>query len=238
MKPVSVLLDVDADFIVGNPDGELGDRINISGKEFGKSLRWFRKRNTRIHLIVDHHESLHHWDQEGVENALCIHVDAHHDLWRVRNKKKRGTARKGLRTKAIDCGNYLQQAMIDGIIRKVMFVPPQYSYLCSERDDIRRSLKKKISLSKVCVISWQAFQRMKTTLPKADIITIAISPEWTPKNLWPHVRDLCKELSVDPRVINAKKIEASIKWRAGIDTEANGSKFDFKFPRHCQVVSL
>ena len=233
MELDSVLLDIDADFIAGNPDGESDDEINISGKELGKGLRWFRKRNTRIHLMVDHHESLHHWDQEGVENALCIHVDAHHDLWRVWNKNKRGAVRKGLRTKAIHCGNYLQQAMIDGVISKVMFVPPQRSYLCGERDDIRMRLNKNISPSKVRVVSWQAFQRMKTTLPKADIITIAISPEWTPKNLWPHVIDLCKELSVDPRVINAKKVEACTKWRAGIDAEACGSKFDFKFPRHC-----
>ena len=222
MNYQSVLLDIDVDFMIGDKHIKPPEKAIISGKELGKKLRWFRKRNTRIYLVVDHHEALFCWDRENIENALCFHIDAHHDVWELRSRPV-----VGLRGEDIDCGNYLQQALFDGIVQKVIFVPAKDCVLVDEREDIIWRLNKKIRPSRVRVVSWNTFQKMKRSLPKADVITIAISPEWTPEILWPEIESLCTELGVNLSDIRVKKRVADKKWLYWHLLDSHSFKFPY-----------
>ena len=117
-KCSSVLLDIDADFMLDDDynysswsNERSKSKIVVSGKELGLTLKRFIKKDTDIILEIDHHESLYWWDCYAIDNALCIHVDAHHDMW---GREWSGGIYEGERG-YVDCGNYLQQALVDNI---------------------------------------------------------------------------------------------------------------------------
>lgn len=241
-----VLLDIDADFIVGNQDGDPVDKPIVTGREYARHLKRFKKRNTELHLMIDHHEALFHWDQANIYDALCIHIDAHHDLWSVPTVGDPivehclvdfRDSRRGLRTDdQIDCGNYLHQAMIDDIVGNVIYVPAPYLDLDGEMHDIKYELGNDELFSRVKVRSWNNFKKGKNRLPKADIITIAISPEWLPQDLWPEVKILAEELGIEPSVIRSRKRKATRKWRARCSPLSGRVKYDYSFPYHTRMV--
>jgi hypothetical protein len=246
---VKVLLDIDADFMVGNADGHDLGEIQITGREYGKQLKYFRRKNTEVHLMIDHHESLYYWDQAGVRNAMCIHIDAHHDMWEVPDVHEPiveehlvdfQDPRRGLRTyDQVDCGNYLHQAMIDGIVGQTIYVPAPFRKVTHERADIAyelRSSYRQNLIKKVRVKSWEAFKRSRERFPKADIITIAISPEWTPRRFWPEIADLCRELGVSDSILRTKKKKAIRKWKSDSCPGRINQQFDYKFPYQARIV--
>ena len=99
--------------------------------------------------------------------------------------------------------------------------------LVDEREDIIWRLNKKIRPSRVRVVSWNTFQKMKRSLPKADVITIAISPEWTPEILWPEIESLCTELGVNLSDIRVKKRVADKKWLYWHLLDSHSFKFPY-----------
>lgn len=242
---MTVLLDVDADFMVGNSEGYEVDEPQITGREYGRILRHFKKRATEVHVMIDHHEALYHWDQAGVMDATCIHIDAHHDMWEVPEVVEpivsrtlvnfQDDPRRGLRNQdQVDCGNYLHQAMIDGIVEKVIYVPAPFRDLGYERNDISDEIGDRTD--QVEIRPWEAFKHNRRKLPKADIITIAISPEWTPRSLWPEIRDLCTELDVPAKVLRSRKRKAVRKWNSDSSPRQTDLALDFKFPYEARII--
>lgn len=237
-----VLLDLDLDFMVDGDYGwgetvrnhrecfdkkRLWPSIRIPGKKLGKELRYFRKGRgqTKTYVMVDHHESLFWWDTHIVERGYCIHIDGHHDLWRNSIPKGRKIFSSTNR-KHIDCGNYLRQALSEKIVSKVLYVPSPYRSVNAERKQINNLLHWR-HRRRVAVRSWETFLRRKEELPQADIITIAISPEWFPRQFWVEAVDLFEELRVPAKVIDRRFIEAERKWDQLEETNSCGS---FKFP--------
>lgn len=236
-----VLLDLDVDFMLDGDygweeghthykkkDGTLLDpQIIIPGKEFGREVRYFKRRNnaTKIFLIIDHHEALYYWDTYVVERALCIHIDGHHDLWRNDIPMKSKAHNPENRT-YIDCGNYLQQAVREKMLKRVLYVPSPFRYIWNERREIQKKLPKKYH-KHVGLLSWEAFLRRKEKYPKADIITIAVSPEWFPRKYWDEAIDLCDQLGVPSKIIDRIGSEAEQKWN---DLETSGETKSFVFP--------
>lgn len=240
-----VLLDIDADFIVGNGDGDDVARPEVTGREYGRHLRHFKKQDTEVHLMIDHHESLFHWDNAGVRGATCIHIDAHHDMWDVPDVEEpivrrtlvdfQDDPRRGLRSpEQIDCGNYLHQAMIDGIVKRVIYVPSPFRDIDYEEDDIYCEMGDRAD--QVEIRTWETFKANRKRLPKADIITVAISPEWTPRSLWGEIKDLCDELGIPPKIVRAKKRKAVRKWKSKSCPAQTDLELDFKFPYVARII--
>jgi len=231
---MTTLLDVDADFMLDDDynsswcfdDVRRDSKIVISGKKLGNTLKCFKKSDTEIIFETDHHESLFWWDCYGVRDAFCIHIDAHHDMW-----YNCGVS-KGLRS-TIDCGNFLQQALADNIVKKVLFVPSMFRGIKEQREDIRCNLNRGLR-RRFRIRSWDSFSKRVHKYPKADIITICISPEWFPRQHWHHIYDLAKILGVSEAEIFAQKRKAKQQWQVIEHHKPGlvvGNKIEcFKFP--------
>jgi len=226
------LLDVDADFMLNRdynwswsgPHARSKSKIVISGKTLGRVLKPFLKEDTEIILETDHHESLYWWDCYDVHDALCIHIDAHHDMW-----SNDGVA-PGIRDR-VDCGNYLQQALCDKIVRKVVFVPSPFKDARFERADILDNLGRRVKPDRLHVSRWKVFKKHVFDYPRADIITISISPEWFPSKHWYQVEDLAKILGVKNNALQQAEDKAFQKWQ-GMNTgrPTHWGDNDFQFP--------
>jgi len=225
------LLDIDADFML-NKDYNWShykenvrsrSKISISGEYLGKVLRPFLKKGVDVIIEVDHQESLYWWDCYDVHDALCIHVDAHHDMW------SNGGIGPSIRDR-VDCGNYLQQALYDRIVEKVVFIPSPFRSIHHQRADMLDNLKPKILPSRIQVQAWKTFKKCVREYPQADIITISISPEWFPSQHWHHVEDLAKILGMKKDIIQRAKKEAFQKWNAMKTGRWRWGYRDFVFP--------
>ena len=82
-----------------------------------------------VHLVDNHDEAYHLWRRAGASGRTLVHVDAHHDMaW---------LDHVGL----IDIGNYVCQAMRDGVVNEVVWVVPDASWATrSGRSVLRRHL--------------------------------------------------------------------------------------------------
>jgi len=222
-----VLLDLDVDFMLNNTCCEMDYQdleIEISGTQYGKVVKRLLKPSTKIHLIVDHHEALFHWDQAKVRGALCIHIDAHHDMW-----DNPGICASEHDNRAeLDCGCYLQQAMIDGVVNKTIYVPSPFRSISDERDDIECNFDYERGYRRVSIYSWNRFQSNIDQMPKADIVTIAMSPDFFPKRCWGEVEKLLEQLRIQPWTIKAIKSKAYSCWRR-IDKEGAHDSFEFPY---------
>ncbi len=210
-----VLLDIDLDFIL-NADANNGNSIlhenkfqetiktKISGKTMAKRLKPWLAPHTKVFLCLDHQEALYYWDALKVRGATCFHVDAHHDCWsdEVIDVKDRTS---------VHCGSYLAQAMVDGVVRHMTYVPAFFRYLWEEKDDLRYQLKKvKIRKQRWEVRHWKKFIQERQ---KADIVTICLSAEWFPKRFFPHFVSVCKTFGVRKKHIDKIYRQACEKWR-------------------------
>jgi hypothetical protein len=213
-----VLLDIDADFMLDNDynysswsNERRKSKIVVSGKELGNTLKRFIKKDTDIILEIDHHESLYWWDGYSINDALCIHIDAHHDMWG--QDWCGGGIYEGQRGN-VDCGNYLQQALVDDIVKQVVYVPSGFRKTSYEEKDIKENLSYSSHKRRIEVCSWKNFQKDIKKYPKADLITICVSPEWFPRQHWKHLQDLAEVLEANPTDIKKIKVRAIKKWRA------------------------
>jgi hypothetical protein len=228
-KYSSVLLDIDADFMLDDDynfaswsNERSKSKIVVSGKELGLTLKRFIKKDTDIILEIDHHESLYWWDCYCIDNAQCIHIDAHHDMW---GRDCCGGIYEGERG-YVDCGNYLQQALVDNIVKKVVYVPSGFRSLSYEKADIKENLSFSRHNKRIEVSSWKKFQREIKKYSKADIITICVSPEWFPRQHWKHIQDLAEIMGAKPSAIKKIKTKADKKW----NSMEKSSDRSFAFP--------
>jgi hypothetical protein len=234
MKGRPLLLDLDLDFLWDRDCylncNEVG--LAYSPEEVGKNLLKLKKSQTTVHLIVDHQESLYIWDKLNVREACCVHIDGHHDMWRFNWREK--TIPRGLRGSNVGCGSYLSQAITDGVVKEVIYVAPKYKYVCNEESDIRDELG---SLRNITVMKWNNFLKTMHLLPKADVITIAVSPEWSPHYFWPEMKTVCEILGVSKYSMNRRRKQANAKWKMAnaksLTKRCKIKQLDFQFPYSC-----
>ena len=83
-----------------------------------------------VHVFEYHDEAYHVWRAAGVRDATVVHVDAHHDLSWLDDPVH------------LHIGNYLCQAIKDGIVREVYWVVPDGALGAPRaRREIRRQLR-------------------------------------------------------------------------------------------------
>lgn len=229
MQNGTTLLDIDSDFMLADEYYDCTPRPHweserqkmlISATDMGEVLRKLITSNTKSYLVVDHHEALYWWDQHGIQNATCFHVDAHHDMW---NPATSGGTIKGRRDENIDCGRYLYQAMMDKIVNKTVYVTSSWRSLVSEKFDINRQFEfiDPIGCGQVKVCYWNEFVKMIDDL-SVDIVTIAISPEWLPYQFLTEIETLARILRVPD-----KRIQEAINIA---NTRYDGVHGAFQFP--------
>lgn len=239
-----LLLDIDADFMLSEDgcnanahcDSKDRIRLRVSGKRLAEAIKPFIGPNTRFVPVVDHQESLYVWDVMGVRNAKCIHIDAHHDCWASYSYPIRG-----VRTRDIGCGNYLIQAMCDKVVDHTTYVPALFRSVEYEKEDVSYELSGIVSPRRLEVQSWCKFTKQaKKTKEKASIVTIAVSPEWFPKQFAHAYRELCQHLNIKKKLVDVTLCRANKKWahikRTGIVGGFSVESLDFTFPYNSRRV--
>lgn len=221
------VVDADMDFILDDNYGADLDRyahwdadIEISGSKYGQTLAKLIGPKTKVHLIVDHHESLYWWDRYRISNAYCLHIDAHHDMWAPPGDWYDRTE--------INCGNYLNVALGERIVDNVMYVPSPWRGVYSEWRDIKDNIKPELH-SNVKVRSWKYLTGQVNHLPKADVLTLAISPEWFPEDFIQQIKDTCQQLKIPNRTVNARLKQAAKLWSRVYSGKCTGP-LSFQFP--------
>ncbi len=233
-----LVLDIDADVMLSDnacePEAHTGKddtHIQISGRRIAEVVAPLIGPRTRLIPIVDHHESLYVWDVMRVRNAECIHIDAHHDCWGQFFGMSRG--QRGDR--AIGCGNYLVQALLDKVIKKVTYIPALWRHSSNEAEDVKYEVEDLVSPNRVVVQPWRQFiHAAKARRDKASIVTIAVSPEWFPKRFTFAFRELCEHLNIREGLVDETLTRANKKWtyirRKGIVSGQSIDDHDFTFP--------
>ena len=239
MSKQPILLDIDTDFMWKKDwqylEWDELPGISITGKTLGRHLKRFKGKDTKVFIVIDHHQALYWWDKFGIKNAYCIHIDAHHDMWATGTAQSR---RIGNRTRKITCGNYLQQALIDNIVQQVLYVPPDYKTCADELKDLRSHSAigyRPTMLSRIRLQRWKTFVKQKPS--KADIITIAISPEWSPRKYWKEIQDLCSTFGVSIHTMRHKYWKANTKWEILRTKGYVRYKDDYAFPYSMRKLS-
>ena len=123
MNPPAVLWDVDFDFFLDSERTVLEDR----NKDY-----WLRPeilldahRSAPRTPVVHHRECLRLWDQAALRGWVCIHFDAHPDLFDEADPGL-GNLPLGRRGDCVTDGNYLLIALRDGILARVVWVAPDW----------------------------------------------------------------------------------------------------------------
>jgi len=81
-------------------------------------------------VVENHDEAYHVWRRAGAARRILVHIDAHHDMAWLDDAGQ------------LTIGNYISQAIKDGIVREVVWVVPDASWdTRRSRSAIRRHLK-------------------------------------------------------------------------------------------------
>ena len=123
MSPLAVLWDVDFDFFLDSERTVLEDR----NKDY-----WLRPevlldahRSAPRTPVAHHRDCLRLWDQADLRGWVCIHFDAHPDLFDEVDPGL-GNLPLGWRGDSVTDGNYLLIALRDGILARVVWVAPDW----------------------------------------------------------------------------------------------------------------
>lgn len=79
----------------------------------------------RVFVFENHDEAYYIWREHAVQNRIVVHIDAHHDMYGQWTLDKKTNARP-----RISIANYIYPAVEEGMLREVIWVPPERS-LCS-----------------------------------------------------------------------------------------------------------
>ncbi len=100
--------------------------------------------------MEDHREAYFFWKKLGVLAASCVHVDAHLDTCEFQLPGYTGIHRP-----EINCGNYLLQAMAEGIVQTLVWVVPPHLLQPDPLAWVRREVPAWLHPSLSEHLSWQ-----------------------------------------------------------------------------------
>jgi tetratricopeptide (TPR) repeat protein len=84
----------------------------------------------RVVLMENHDQAYHTWRNAGVKQRTLVHIDAHHDMWWVKEKI------------SLNIANFICLAMKDDLVSRVFWVVPDASWDRRGRRVLRRYLRK------------------------------------------------------------------------------------------------
>jgi tetratricopeptide (TPR) repeat protein len=144
-------------------------------------------------VLVEHHDgALHVWRRLGIRAHRVVHVDAHHDMWRIDD-----------RLGAVTIANYLCQAVRDGIVRDVVWVVPDGAWANA---DSRRTLRRLVralagEYGRRAAIN-EEDRRLTTTIGNTPLVVCAL--DTLPPCPDPVLLDIDTDFMILPRVEHAK----------------------------------
>lgn len=156
----------------------------------------------------DHADTYWFWrlpvrGQTKIRNAVCLHIDAHADWY-------------NLYQDGVNCGNYLRQAMRENIVGRVYWVLPPYldpaqhakKLMKGDVPDLKTLrvedgyLTGKVEGKPVHLVA--GLDNLPQLNRRVDMVTIASSPGWSPKQGEELLGELCTSFSVNPAPILEK----------------------------------
>ena len=72
--------------------------------------------NLKIHTMENHDNAYHVWKESGVKQRILVHIDAHHDMWFIREGHY------------INIANYICRAIEDKIVSEIFWVVPDKTW--------------------------------------------------------------------------------------------------------------
>ena len=100
-----------------------------------QALRDVKRLTRKVYAIESHEQALYIWRDSKVRNAKLLHVDFHCDQRGLLvNRKKQRAYKIWTRYQAVDEGNFLKQAVIEGIISGIRWVHDEPG---GRKDDIK-----------------------------------------------------------------------------------------------------
>lgn len=178
MNARCLLIDIDADYM-------LDRRLPLSKQRGRPGKRWisagqilclFQSRGLsvvhEIRYCKDHSEAYDFWRSINAHNCICIHVDAHSDMYGSSIEPERLLS-VGYKPVA---GNYLRFALASGIVSKLILVPPDwYPLSCYLAEELLR-----YGYHNDPRINVRHLAEIKVPPASLIIVTIATSPQYTP----------------------------------------------------------
>lgn len=165
-------LNIDCDFFYGTAD----DLSLQPRKVLIEDMNAFSDRIPAVpsspFLCLDHHELLSHWDASKKRIGLCVHFDAHSDLFTDFNRAWEMPL--GVRGSFVGVGDYLFHALREGILENLVWVCPQWLNARNELAKLRRVLGPLLG-TRVSVVNYRDWA---WRLPPPSGICLCLSPEW------------------------------------------------------------
>ena len=174
-------------------------------------------------LLIDHHEALAYWDTIGVRGASAVHIDAHHDMFG--NDHRVWGRPLGARGNQIGVGDYLLQALREGIVQSVDWVIPPWTTATAEMPKLQRQIGDWYS-SRVDI------RPFGDDLPsRCRLLTVSVSPEWIPPESRRWAASVLRRLGFAPRLVERALEQCDTRWKQCLVTpEAMGPhRYVFKY---------
>ena len=199
---MGIYVDIDLDFLVkpikqkgiNNTRKYKGEDCSVSNvDDFISKLNNLGLLNAKQKkFFTNHKKSYTYWWINRSLNNTVIHIDAHSDLYR--NKQRDLTL---LRDTDMNCDDYIWYALRDGFIDKIYWVIPEDSYDLSDENVLKKFVpadvlvemdKKEKQVDYLMeVITRQGIKRIEysvlhldclLTFENIDLLTVATSPEF------------------------------------------------------------
>lgn len=153
--------------------------------------------------------------QTKIRDAICLHIDAHADWY-------------ALYDDGPNCGNYLRQAIKEGIVGRVYWVLPPYldprkhveQLMKGDVPDLKTLrvedgyLTGKVEGKPVHLVA--GLEDLPRLNRRVDTVTIAGSPGWSPKQADTLLEELCMTFGVKPE-LSLEKFRQSIRGLGILD---------------------
>lgn len=224
-----ILIDIDLDFLfegTGTILEEPDKQIWCSAEMLADTLLPAKFLEKEVWAFLDHHISLALWDKYGIQQALCLHIDAHRDIYGLQNDS--ASKSSGIRGKWVGCGDYLFHAIREGIVQSVIQVIPDGIHYKHAVRDIMKSGDEEIYRA-IQLTRLKHLRHILSELCVENIrlITVALSPNWIPPHHWMVIESFLTLIGLPESDCGKFRISVQKRWKQ----IADGKKMDkFFFP--------
>lgn len=203
---MDVLVDFDLDFCFDAAEDITLAPAKRLHATAGRVIAWAAKLEVgQRALVVDHHEALAYWDAIGILGAAVIHIDAHHDMFGADHRVWRRPL--GARGAQVGVGDYLLQALREGIVQHVDWVVPPWI-------DAAIEVPKLMQQTGVWYASRVCIRPFENDLPRrCRLLTVSLSPEWIPQESRSWAAGVLTQLGFAPHQIEQALKQCDARWK-------------------------
>ena len=219
------LLDIDLDFFYNDPLDWTQVRNKKRWNGSAEALEFFAQIPAKEReLVIDHHEVLNHWDKRKIKDAVCCHVDAHHDAYS--NNAFIWRRPQGSRGKMIGVGDFIFQALREDIIKDFNWCRPPVEVKSDSIEDLKQQLGPRLS-SKVNGTFWP---NLDLPFKEADLLTISISPEWLNPDDESWLSDSLEKFGFSPKELNKALERTRLRMEQVRNNSEHMEPYRYRFP--------